>query len=437
MTQKKRITEYFGKHPKADREDIRPYAKRVAEALGLDPETVRTYYYRHYGARSSHKEKQNESTFDVDESKGKAEFIGYSDKPIKTLESALEMCQVDLSVWAPVRWVCNSWGVTMRGKDGNPTYRTNYQVKVWFEQIKDHDINWESIEQQLSELIANRPPAKLKLRRVTGSDVGVVTTADFHLGAYVDDLVRSEKFNIAVLIERLEKCAEIINSWGLSSVHIAMLGDFIESFTGMNHRNSWKGLDKKLIGMGAVQLCFTVLTDHFLYLINNLKGVYIVSGNHDRVTSDNTEDTKGEVADMLAWLIDREIGDRIEVKYHPMVITEVIDGIAYIFTHGHHKFSSRDLNSILFQYGVQGVYNVMVQGHLHSRMQRKAKSQKAFRASDVHVFQEDQSEHRIVTCPPIFTGNFYSESNGWTSSAGFYLFQNNSYGKPNMHDFSL
>jgi len=310
-------------------------------------------------------------------------------------------------------------------------------VKVWFAQIEDHDINWSEIHAQLEKVVEARPPVKMKLRRVTGNETAVVTTADFHLGAYVDDLVRSEKFNIAVLIDRLEKCADIINSWGVQNLHVALLGDFIESFTGMNHRNSWKGLDKKLIGMGAVQLCFTVLTDHFLYRINNLKGVYIVSGNHDRVTSDNTEDTKGEVADMLAWLIDREIGDRIKVKYHPMVITEVIDGIAYILTHGHHRFSSKDLNSILFQYGVQGIYNVMVQGHLHSRMQKRAKSQKAFVASDVQVVQDDQSEHRMVTCPPIFTGNFYSESNGWTSSAGFYLFQNNGQGKPNMHDFSL
>lgn len=33
-----------------------------------------------------------------------------------------------------------------------------------------------------------------------------------------------------------------------SEVNILFLGDMIESFTGLNHKNSWKGLQKGMIG---------------------------------------------------------------------------------------------------------------------------------------------------------------------------------------------
>jgi hypothetical protein len=49
----------------------------------------------------------------------------------------------------------------------------------------------------------------------------------------------------------------------------------------------------------------------------------------------------------------------------------------------------------------------------------------------------DQANYRSITVPPIFTGNFYSESSGWTSSSGITIIENNGAGKPNVFDITL
>jgi hypothetical protein len=53
-------------------------------------------------------------------------------KSITTLEQALGFSEVDLNEWEVERHIFNSWDVTMKGEDGEPITKTNYQVKVWF-----------------------------------------------------------------------------------------------------------------------------------------------------------------------------------------------------------------------------------------------------------------------------------------------------------------
>lgn len=65
---------------------------------------------------------------------GNKGVVNVNSLTICTVDQALEVAQVDLNIWTPDRHVINSWGVTMKGPDGMPVYRTNYQVKVWLSQ---------------------------------------------------------------------------------------------------------------------------------------------------------------------------------------------------------------------------------------------------------------------------------------------------------------
>ena len=344
---------------------------------------------------------------------------------ITTLEQALEFSKVDLNIWEVERHVFNTWTTT--STEGQ---KWNVQVKVWFRRRQDHGIDWDDVfKDSISQITKIKPPAR------PGSGIGFVTTADFHLGAYVDDLIRSNKFNIEVLSDYLYRTADTINSKGFKEVHVAMLGDFIESFTGLNHANSWKGLGKGMFGMNSVILCSEILCSAFLGRINNLTWVGMVSGNHDRVTSEKETDQKGEVGTMLHYLLQKSVP--VPVEYHPMILAKEVDGVYYVMTHGHLPISKRDPAKILFDYGKQGMFNVLLSGHTHSRNTKKTTKSTQMKWNEATVVAMDEVDYRVLVAPPMFTGNFFSESLGYSSSAGFLMIQSNGRGKINVFDYCL
>lgn len=354
---------------------------------------------------------------------------------INTLEDALAFSKVDLTKWEVDRHIFNKWPTTAKNAEGKLVSKNNIQVKVWFVKRVDAGIDWKQVFEGVRAYRGSRF-AKRKPAKAPGNGIAVVGTADFHFGAYVDDLLRSDKFNIEVLVQYLQQAADTINSQNYKEVHLAMLGDFIESFTGLNHRNSWKGLGKGMYGMNSIILCFEILMESFVQRINNVAGIYLVSGNHDRVTSEKENDAKGEVAELLAYLFRKQLPD-VPVHYHPMILSVEIDGIQYLLTHGHLPFVQKELSKVLFDYGKQGVYNVLVQGHKHTRHVTKSVKRKQYQWNNVTVVQLDEADYRAIILPPLFTGNFYSEALGFSSSAGFSIMQNNGRGKLNYFDYCL
>jgi predicted phosphodiesterase len=377
------------------------------------------------------KQVESSSKNEWNESKDSAVWSYDGTDTIHTLDDALSYSKVDMSVWEVDRHVFNQWEVTMKGADKSPIKRMNVQVKVWFKKRRGHDIDFDKVLKELS-----KATSKATVPFTGGNGVGVVAASDFHFGAEIDDLIRSGKFNVKVLSRYLSNSADIINQKGYKEVHLALLGDFIESFTGLNHVNSWKGIGIDMFGMNAVILCYEILMQAFISKINNLKGVYVVSGNHDRVTSNNKEDQKGEAGQMIAYLIKEKL-EGVNVEYHPMVITKVIDGICYLWTHGHLGFSQKETSKILFDYGKQGYYNVLMQGHKHSRAVKKTIKRMQYQWEDVHVIQLDEVDYRFVTVAPMFTGNFFSESLGFSSSAGITIVENNGNDKIHYFDYCI
>lgn len=362
--------------------------------------------YSFVDGQASQTKTSKEEQKEWQESYDKASFVYKGEEDVRTLDKALQISQVDLEKWQVKTWKWNYWG---NAKD------PRYQVKVDFEP-KVNVIDLDKMLASYKSHITQRTPNKMVSFKPNAVLVGL---ADFHAGALSQGLNKTQDFNLQVLVDRLFSISNYINKAGFPEVHVSALGDFIESFTGLNHTNSWKGIEGDFHGMKAVVLIAEVLGD-FLGSINNLKTVDLVSGNHDRISKKPDEDAEGQVGFMLAHLLNYKLND-VEINHDYLVTQRMIDGISYISTHGHHGLSKRASSDIILDYGVQGVYNVILSGHWHSRGKKEL-------VKTVDGVISDKASFRSVTLPPLFTGNFYSESNGWTSTAGFNLFFKNEHG---------
>lgn len=292
---------------------------------------------------------------------------------------------------------------------------------------EEPEVSEEELKFLIKEGLEN---VKLVKTKSEGNGVGVVKISDLHLGAYVDNLIRTKNFSIDILANKLYDAATEVNKRKYATVHVHVLGDLIESFTGLSHKNTWKGLDKAMVGAEAVKLVTRILHDNFLSRIANLGEVKVVAGNHDRVTSDNKEDVQGGAANLVCWGLEL-LGYNIE--FNPLVITHNVDNICHILTHGHHAISKKSTKQLCWDYGVQGIYNLICEGHLHSIIQKLNINQR----DSYQTIKDDAVDHRRITCPSFFTGNFFSESLGYTSESGFVITENNGKGVPNVFYYAI
>lgn len=311
----------------------------------------------------------------------------------------------------------------------NNTFSFTFKKAITLEEVESDAQELESIKEVLAKAIFNSSYSGKKVKP-TCDKVGVVKLADLHFGAYVDNLIKTKKFSISILAELLSKTADEINARGYKLVHVHLLGDLIESFTGLSHKNTWKGLDKAMVGADAIKLVTQVLHDNLLNKINNLGEVKIVAGNHDRVTSDNKEDVQGGGAQLISWGLEL-MG--YSVEFNSIVITHIVEGVCHILTHGHHGISKKSTQYIVLNYGKQGMFNLICEGHLHSIIERLSERQK----ESFQTIKDDSVDYRRFNCPSYFTGNFYSETLGYTSQSGFVITEDNGKGVPNVFYIAL
>lgn len=296
-----------------------------------------------------------------------------------------------------------------------------------FDQIDP--VEWEKVREEIKKDLSSIK-YKTKTSTKTGKRTVVVTIADLHFGAYIDGLIKTHKFSISILVDKLKEIARITNTLSADKVHVHILGDLIESFTGLNHKNSWKGLQKGMIGADAVKLCCKVLHDALLSGIDNLEDIKIIAGNHDRVTSDKTEDVDGDAANLISWGLEL-IG--YKVQFDPFIINHVVDGISYVLLHGHDSISKKSTKDICWDYGKHGMFNLITEGHLHSTIEKLSSAQR----KSYNTIKDDAVDHRRMNCPSLFTGNNYSERLGYTSNSGFIISENNGKGVPNVYFYAL
>lgn len=216
--------------------------------------------------------------------------------------------------------------------------------------------------------------------------------------------------------EMMETAARKINAFGAKEVHLWFGGDNIETFTGMNHTDSWRGIAKGYYGAQLVTKTYKMLCK-FISKVNNVVAIHAVPGNHDRATQKADQDGQGWIAEIIFELIRLSFGEQIPVNYQEKVVSEHIDGIQYIMSHGHLKLTQLPAADMVLKYGDAGCFNLHMSGHLHNRQIK----------NDSVNFT-----HRIN--PSVFPGNDYSVDNGWGAAPGFTVVHNDGEGKPRIID---
>lgn len=265
--------------------------------------------------------------------------------------------------------------------------------------VEDLDYRFQILETEILDHVVSVKEIKIKKSDDTNIEHGVSIVADIHGGANVKGSFNLPAYNWSVIKNKLDKVANDINSRKAKKNTIILAGDLIESFTGLNHINSWKELDEYGgYGIDAVIEIIKILSE-WLQKINNLYEVVIISGNHDRVTSDNKEDVEGEVSKLISFVLKGQFGEL--VKWENLIARRKISGCGFLFMHGD-KGLSKKKGDLIGQYGYSGLYNIAFLGHLHTRQ-----------------VVTDNLTYRILQVPSIFTGNSYSKRGGWSTLSGY------------------
>jgi len=288
-------------------------------------------------------------------------------------------------------------------------YEDNKQTKKAYEKaVKESakaDYKRQQFENGLLEYITASKLAPLVSKT---KDVRVpfalINVADIHFGAEIEATRNLPAYNEKVIIQKLAYVAKDANERKAEVVEVVLGGDLIETFTGLNHINSWKNISKKK-GYGVDALIgVTEVITNFLSSINNISKVTILSGNHDRMTSNNKEDTAGEGAKMVAFILNARFGNHFKVNWVEDVYSFKMGGVGFILSHGHLLLSKKNPELLINAYGFQNCFNLCVFDHLHTRKTLA-----------------DGYNHRVIHSPSIFTGNNYSKGLGYSSRSG-YLF---------------
>ena len=118
-------------------------------------------------------------------------------------------------------------------------------------------------------------------------------------------------------------------------------------------------------------------------------------------------------------MLNAKFGSVFPVSWSPDVMQREIDGVSYIWTHGHLGISKRPVAEIVNSYGNPLMFNIVIEGHLHTRK-----------------IKADNSRYRHVVGSSFFTGNDYSSNLGFSTMPGF-LAMYAKKGKPIVIDIPL
>ena len=288
-------------------------------------------------------------------------------------------------------------------------YEDNKQTKKAYEKaVKESakgDYKRQLFENGLLEYITASKVAPL-VKKTADVKCGhaIVHVADLHVGADIEAERNLPAYNAVILEKKLSEVATDVNSRKAKSITLVINGDLIETFTGLNHINSWKNIDKKYgYGVNATIQAIEILTK-FISSVNNVKEVVLTSGNHDRVTTDNKEDVTGEVVQWVHYVLNARFENHMTLTWHKDVATREIDNCGFVFTHGHLALSKKNPELLVNNYGMIGKFNLVIMAHLHTRK-----------------ILADGLTHRVIHAPSMFTGNDYSKGLGFSSLSG-YLF---------------
>lgn len=227
----------------------------------------------------------------------------------------------------------------------------------------------------------------------------VAIIADIHAGAYVEGLKAVQNYNKSIQDHYMSLFAHEINQFEAEKVTLLLLGDTIESVTGLNHKNSWHNMEQGVYLSKAIINGYDLLAG-FIDSVNNVVKINAVSGNHGRLSANYAHDPYGSAELTIYEFLKRDLDGFIDVEYHHNVVVDNIEGVNYLITHGGTGMSKKPENMII-NYIPNNDYSVLIQGHKHTR-----------------EILRDERRYRYMTAPSLFTGNNWSETQGFSSTAG-------------------
>jgi hypothetical protein len=232
----------------------------------------------------------------------------------------------------------------------------------------------ENIKEELPKVNIRKLSATIKKENVNHTHLFI---PDMHLG------MSQKNFNYEIAEQKLVDILDTITH--REYVHVHFLGDIIHSFTGLNHKTSWKNMEKDSWGANAIIKPYELLLN-FLSSIGDLYSVDIVGGNHDRMSSDRNEENTGEAAKLLAYMLDHSL-DSVNVRFDPGIIIDDSDPNMVIITmHGDYPVDKLSGQSIAWEYGNPAKFNYIATAHYHSRKQNPKEDGLRFRKCALPAF---------------------------------------------------
>jgi len=301
-------------------------------------------------------------------------------------------------------------------------------MKSYNKTIEDFKVKDIAIERMLDNVIENLEIPEIKLIQRDPVDNAwnpnhvMIILADLHVGAEAKNLLATPDYNYQILRNALKKIAVEINAMNAAEISVMFLGDLIESLTGLNHLSSWHSIEDGAWGASVFEMAVEA-TIEFLNQIENLTEVFGIGGNHDRTDHDKKIDPYGSVAGMIFYMLRKIYSDTIPINYHYLMQSIQRDNINYIITHGDKPIVKKKTDGAegVLQYGRPGIFNFVLQGHLHSR-----------------ATIADHNKYRWLQCPSVFSGNTYSENNGFHALPGFLaIYTNPRTNQPVVMDYSI
>ena len=248
-----------------------------------------------------------------------------------------------------------------------------------------------------------------------------VIIADIHAGGKSDKTALSAKWDMEMLVEKLERVAQLTNEYKAASVNLVILGDLVETVSGVNHPDAWKGIEHGMHGSQIIILTQELLVKHLINKIVNLKTIVATGGNHDRLQASNKLADTG-ATDLIFYMIKERLRitkSDIQVVYDPLVVSFKTKYFGIIGVHGDKGLHKRELSFITQKFAIdRDQYQFVFSAHLHSFF---------CKAND------DQDFGRRVTIPAIVTGNEYSDVTvGRSAKSGMIIVKPNIFNQPDM-----
>lgn len=317
---------------------------------------------------------------------------------VKTLEDLLLETKVNLEEFNVERYITNKWD--QNSVQGGLVEL--YQIKAWLKRkyLEKPDPKWLDhwVNQKIThhKTLAYNPSSKKPI---------VLALADLHIGGFSEGKELIPNYNIEEVRERLLYIKDVINSYE-RPVHVKLLGDLIESFTGLNHQDTWKQIEKH--GMEVSIVAYDLIYE-FICGLKYFRSLDMIGGNHDRITDSYGGDKQGQVSYLVHSMLKRKI-ENIESRFSPILLSAIHDGVSYILTHGDKRLSKSNSSDLILKYGKQELYNVLIHAHGHEEQVTK-----------------NTRNLRVHQIPPICTPNEYAIENGFNGASGFVIIEPNKF----------